>query len=64
MNGQIYDASLDRFMSVDPLIAQTANLQNYIAAYVSNNPLSYTDLRISSLQIIGITNKFCMGQLI
>lgn len=44
MNGRIYDASLGRFMSADPFIAQTANLQNYNRyAYVNNNPLSYTD---------------------
>ena len=44
MNGRIYDASLGRFMSADPFIAQTANLQNYNRyAYVNNNPLGYTD---------------------
>ncbi|MGQ0687222.1 MAG: RHS repeat-associated core domain-containing protein [Limnobacter sp.] len=44
MNGRIYDASLGRFMSADPFIAQPANLQNYNRyAYVNNNPLSYTD---------------------
>jgi RHS repeat-associated protein len=44
MNGRIYDASLGRFMSADPFIAQATNLQNYNRyAYVNNNPLSYTD---------------------
>lgn len=44
MNGRIYDASLGRFMSADPFIAQPTNLQNYNRyAYVNNNPLSYTD---------------------
>ncbi|MFN4329261.1 MAG: RHS repeat domain-containing protein [Limnobacter sp.] len=44
MNGRIYDASLGRFMSADPFIAQPVNLQNYNRyAYVNNNPLSYTD---------------------
>ena len=44
MNGRIYDASAGRFLSADPFIAQTSNLQNYNRyAYVNNNPLSYTD---------------------
>ncbi len=44
MNGRIYDASLGRFMSTDPFIAQPHNLQNHNRyAYVNNNPLSYTD---------------------
>ncbi|MFN4329268.1 MAG: RHS repeat-associated core domain-containing protein [Limnobacter sp.] len=44
MNGRIYDASLGRFMSADPFVAQPNNLQNYNRyAYVNNNPLSYTD---------------------
>ena len=44
MNGRIYDASLGRFMSADPFIAQPHKLQNYNRySYVNNNPLSYTD---------------------
>jgi RHS repeat-associated protein len=44
MNGRIYDPVLARFMTSDPFIAGTGNLQSYNRySYVSNSPLMYTD---------------------
>lgn len=44
MNGRVYDAELGRFLSADPHVQQTHNLQNWNRySYVLNNPLSYTD---------------------
>lgn len=44
MNGRIYDPSIGRFLSADPLVQDPLNLQSYNRyAYVLNNPLFYTD---------------------
>ena len=44
MNGRIYDPSIGRMMSVDPIVAQPDNAQNWNRySYVHNNPLGYTD---------------------
>jgi RHS repeat-associated protein len=44
MKGRLYDPMLGRFVSADPYIKETDNLQNYNRySYVHNNPLSYTD---------------------
>ncbi len=44
MNGRVYDAELGRFLSADPHVQETHNLQNWNRySYVLNNPLSYTD---------------------
>jgi RHS repeat-associated protein len=44
MNGRIYDPLLGRFMQADPIIDEPFNLQSYNRyAYVSNNPLAFTD---------------------
>jgi RHS repeat-associated protein len=44
MNGRLYDPTLGRFLSADPIIQdmyQSTSLNRY--AYVMNNPMSYTD---------------------
>ncbi|MEM7621108.1 MAG: RHS repeat-associated core domain-containing protein [Pseudomonadota bacterium] len=44
MNGRVYDPELGRFLSADPNVQETDNLQNWNRySYVLNNPLSYTD---------------------
>ncbi|MDC7718483.1 RHS repeat-associated core domain-containing protein [Vogesella sp. DC21W] len=44
MNARIYDPLLGRFLSPDPVIDGVDNMQGYNRyAYVSNNPLSYSD---------------------
>jgi hypothetical protein len=44
MNGRIYDPLIGRFMSADPYIQAPDDLQSFNRyAYVSNNPLNYTD---------------------
>jgi len=44
MNGRIYDPLLGRFLSADPYIQFSGNLQSYNRySYVMNNPLSATD---------------------
>lgn len=44
MNGRVYDASLQRFLSADPNIQAPSNTQNHNRySYVLNNPLKYTD---------------------
>ena len=44
LNGRIYDASIGRFIQVDPNVADTSNLQAYDRyAYVNDNPLNATD---------------------
>lgn len=44
MNGRIYDPTIGRFLSVDLLVQEPSNLQNYNRyTYVLNNPLSLTD---------------------
>ncbi len=44
MNGRIYDPTIGRFLSVDPVVQEAGNLQNLNRyCYVLNNPLSLTD---------------------
>ena len=44
MNGRIYDPVIARFLSPDPFIQSATDLQGYNRyAYVTNNPLTYTD---------------------
>ncbi len=44
MNGRVYDPELGRFLSADPIIQFSKNIQSYNRyAYVLNNPMSYTD---------------------
>jgi len=44
MNGRVYDPELGRFLSADPNVQFTANLQSYNRySYVLNNPLRSTD---------------------
>jgi len=44
MNGRLYDPTLGRFFSADPIVQAPYNLQSYNRySYVLNNPLSLTD---------------------
>ncbi|MFC6925178.1 RHS repeat-associated core domain-containing protein, partial [Microbulbifer taiwanensis] len=44
MNGRVYDPTLSRFVSADPVIDGVTSVQGYNRyAYVHNNPLIYTD---------------------
>ena len=44
MNGRIYDANLGRFLSADPIVQASGDLQSYNRySYVRNNPLKYVD---------------------
>jgi hypothetical protein len=44
MNGRVYDPTIARFLSADPIIQAPHDLQSYNRyAYVRNNPLKYTD---------------------
>jgi len=44
MNGRVYEPSLGRFLSPDPLVSDPSNSQTFNRySYVRNNPLSYTD---------------------
>ena len=44
MNGRVYDPEIGRFLSADPFLSVTVNLQKLNRyTYVMNNPLSYTD---------------------
>tara|TARA_Y100000589_G_scaffold253841_1_gene242605 strand:+ start:1243 stop:8826 length:7584 start_codon:yes stop_codon:yes gene_type:complete len=44
MNGRVYDPKIGRFISADPIIGDSTDLQSYNRyAYVLNNPLSITD---------------------
>lgn len=44
MNGRVYDPTVGRFMSVDPILASMADSQSINPyAYVGNRPLSYVD---------------------
>lgn len=44
MNGRVYDPLLGRFLSADPIIQFSKNIQSYNRfSYVLNNPMSYTD---------------------
>ena len=44
MNGRVYDPTLGRFLSADPILPDPTATQSFNRySYVSNNPLSYTD---------------------
>lgn len=44
MNGRMYDPSLGRFLSADPIMQNPTSLQGHNRySYVLNNPLKYTD---------------------
>ena len=44
MNGRVYDPQLGRFLSPDPMVQAPSNSQSWNRyAYVSNNPLRFTD---------------------
>lgn len=44
MNGRVYDPTIARFLSADPIIQAPTNLQSLNRySYVVNNPLRYTD---------------------
>ncbi len=44
MNGRVYDPEIGRFLSADPFVQETGNLQSWNRySYVLNNPLSFTD---------------------
>src|SRR5690606_31789869 len=44
MGGRVYDAEIGRFLSADPFVQDSTNLQALNRySYVENNPLSYTD---------------------
>ncbi|MFA5632395.1 MAG: RHS repeat-associated core domain-containing protein [Porticoccaceae bacterium] len=44
MGGRVYDAEIGRFLSADPFVDDSTNLQALNRySYVQNNPLSYTD---------------------
>ena len=44
MNGRVYDPTLARFMSADPLISRPDDTQSYNRySYVSNRPMFYAD---------------------
>ncbi|WP_444917757.1 RHS repeat-associated core domain-containing protein [Microbulbifer sp. JMSA003] len=44
MNGRIYDPTLGRFLSPDPIVQAPSNSQSWNRySYVFNNPLQYTD---------------------
>jgi RHS repeat-associated protein len=44
MNGRLYDPTIGRFLSADPVISEPESTQGYNRySYVGNNPLSYMD---------------------
>ncbi|HUW06929.1 MAG TPA: FG-GAP-like repeat-containing protein, partial [Williamwhitmania sp.] len=44
MNGRVYDPVVGRFLSVDPLVGNPLNSQDYNGySYCGNNPLAFTD---------------------
>ena len=59
MGGRIYDPTLGRFMSADPVVKGRANTESYNRySYVLNNPMSYTDPTGYSWWSENITDKF------
>ena len=44
MNGRLYDPTVGRFLSADPVVQSPTNTQNFNRySYCLNNPLKYTD---------------------
>lgn len=59
MGGRIYDPTLGRFMSADPVVKGLTNTESYNRySYVLNNPMSYTDPTGYSWWSENITDKF------
>jgi len=59
MNGRVYDPTIGRFLSADPIIQAPNDLQSYNRyAYVRNNPLRYTDPSGYSWWSKNVTDKF------
>jgi len=65
MNGRVYDPKLGRFLSADPIIQFSKNMQSYNRySYVLNNPMSYTDpsgflsKKLKKLGAIGLAVAF------
>ncbi|MCC1495823.1 RHS repeat-associated core domain-containing protein [Alcanivorax sp. 1008] len=62
MGGRVYDPTLGRFLSTDPVVQQDYNLQNYNRyTYVLNNPVSYTDPTGYFLQAAVAYTVFAVG---
>ena len=62
MNGRVYDPSLGRFLSVDPVFEFPTNMQSLNPySYVLNNPLSLTDPTGYSTSICTSGAGFSMG---
>lgn len=65
MNGRVYDSELGRFLSADPLIQFSKNLQSYNRySYVLNNPMSYTDPSGFSLKKMVKNTRRAIGKAI
>ena len=59
MGGRIYDPTLGRFMSADPVVKGLKNTESYNRySYVLNNPMSYTDPTGYSWWSENITDKW------
>jgi len=59
MGGRIYDPTLGRFMSADPVVKGLTNTESYNRySYVLNNPMSYTDPTGYSWWSENVTDKF------
>ncbi|MBF1801156.1 RHS repeat-associated core domain-containing protein [Alloalcanivorax profundimaris] len=59
MGGRIYEPTLGRFMSADPIIKGLANTESYNRySYVLNNPMSYTDPTGYSWWSENVTDKW------
>ena len=62
MGGRVYDPELGRFLSPDPFVQFPASTQGFNRyAYVSNNPLSYTDPSGYFLKKVGIAVGIAMN---
>jgi RHS repeat-associated protein len=59
MKGRVYDPTIGRFLSPDPVIQDVTNVQNLNAySYVLNNPLKYTDPSGYMADIVGPTIEY------
>ncbi|MCC4310608.1 FG-GAP-like repeat-containing protein [Alcanivorax marinus] len=59
MGGRIYDPTLGRFMSADPVVKGLQNTESYNRySYVLNNPMSYTDPTGYSWWSKNVTDKW------
>ena len=56
MNGRVYDPSLGRFLSSDPIIQNSGNSQNLNRySYVMNSPMGYRDPSGYRYEGVGVT---------